>query len=224
MLLIVYFCNFIALLQKGEIILFRFKLLLQIKPLYAMFEFLNQADIYLQTFWYIAIPVSVIFIFQAILTFAGLGMDLDINDNFHIEDPGGVMGYFTIRNGINFLLGFSWAGIFFHASIENKLFLILASVGVGAIFLTLYFYLTEQVQKFEEDNTFNISSVVGKDAVVYLKIPAKGLGYGKVTVSHNGTTHELEAISDSLEWPTGSTVVIKFINAENQLIVTCQET
>jgi hypothetical protein len=189
-----------------------------------MFEFLSHADIYLQTFWYIAIPVSVIFIFQAILTFAGLGMDMDINDNFHIEDPGGVMGYFTIRNGINFLLGFSWAGIFFHASIENKLFLILASVGVGAIFLTLYFYLTEQVQKFEEDNTFNISSVEGKEAVVYLKIPAKGLGYGKVTVSYKGTTHELEAISESLEWPTGSTVVIKFVNAENQLIVTGKET
>lgn len=188
-----------------------------------MFEFLNHADVYLQTFWYIAIPVSIVFIFQAIMTFAGLGIDLDIGDDLHLEDPSGVMGYFTIRNGINFLLGFSWAGIIFHPTIANKFFLILAAIAVGIVFFALYFYLAEQVKKFEEDNTFNPMDLIGKEAKVYLKIPAKGLGYGKIIVSHNGATHELDAYSDNEEWPTGSTIFIKELNAENQIIISALE-
>lgn len=184
-----------------------------------MFDFLNNADVYLQTFWYIAIPVSLIFIFQAVMTFAGLGLDMDISDDFHLEDPSGVMGYFTIRNGINFLLGFSWAGIVFHPTINNKLLLILAAIAVGVVFLTLYFYITEQVRKFEEDNTFNPSELLGKEAQVYLRIPEKGTGHGKITIAHKGTTHELDAYSDSSVFPTGSIVTIKEINAENQIVV-----
>jgi ABC-type transport system involved in cytochrome c biogenesis permease subunit len=188
-----------------------------------MFEFLNHADIYLQTFWYIAIPVSMVFLFQAIMTFAGMGMDMDISDDFHLEDPSGVVGYFTIRNGINFLLGFSWAGIIFHPTISNKFFLIIAAIAVGIVFLTLYFYLAEQVRKFEEDNTFNPTELVDKEAKVYLKIPANGLGYGKITVSHKGTSHELDAYAENVECATGATVIIKEINAENQIVVSALE-
>jgi hypothetical protein len=64
------------------------------------------------------------------MTFLGLSdgetdMDSDTGD---VELP---FEIFTLRNLINFLLGFSWTGISFYNSIENKTVLIIISVIVG---------------------------------------------------------------------------------------------
>ncbi len=188
-----------------------------------MFSFLNDADIYLTTFWYIAIPVSLLFVIQFIMTFAGVDSDTDIDTNVHIGDPDGLMEYFTIRNAINFLLGFSWTGVLLHGSIPNKFLLITAAVAVGIIFVTLYFYLAMQIKKFEEDNTFNPTELMGAQADVYLRIPGNHEGYGKITISHKGTSHVLEAVTYAESIPTGSKVIIEDIQDDNMLIVKVNE-
>lgn len=50
-----------------------------------------------------------------------------------------------------------------------------------------------------------------------MKIPANGKG--KVQVSHNGSVHELEAISDSLLMETGTKVTIVDVLENNILLV-----
>ena len=183
-----------------------------------MFDFLADADAYLTTFWYIAIAVSLLFIIQIILTFAGIGGDMDAD--VEIDDPEGFMEYFTIRNAINFLMGFGWAGVLFYDSISNKFFLILTAVVIGFAFVVLYFYLIQQIKKFEEDNTFNPVKVIGAQADVYLRIPGNNEGHGIITVSYKGTAHELDAITFSeVSIPTGSKVIIEDIQDDNRLIV-----
>lgn len=188
-----------------------------------MFSFLTEADAYLSTFWYIAIAVSLLFFVQMILTFAGLGGDSDLDADVEIGDPEGFMEYFTIRNAINFLMGFSWAGVLLYESIPNKFFLTLAAVAVGLIFVFLYFYLAQQVKNFEEDNTFNPVEILGAQADVYLRIPGNHEGYGKITVSHKGTSRVLEAVTFSDAIPTGSKVIIEDIQDDNMLIVRSYE-
>ena len=102
-----------------------------------MFSFLNVADAYLTTFWYISIPVSLLFIIQMVLTFAGLNLDTEIDTDMQIGDVEGFMEYFTIRNAINFLMGFGWTGVLLHSSIQNKFLLICAAVAVGLIFVAV---------------------------------------------------------------------------------------
>jgi len=83
-----------------------------------MMEFLADADIYLKTFWYIALPVSLFFLIQTIMTVVGAGHgDTDV-DTHSFDSP---MELFTLRNMVNFLLGFSWGGISFYSTISNKL-------------------------------------------------------------------------------------------------------
>ena len=97
-------------------------------------NFLENYEPLLKAFWYIALPVSLFFALQTIMTFVGLSdgetdMDSDTGDSdlpFEI---------FTLRNLINFLLGFSWTGISFYDSITNKMILIAISVGVGLLFV-----------------------------------------------------------------------------------------
>ncbi|WP_315821886.1 hypothetical protein [Paraflavitalea speifideaquila] len=80
-----------------------------------MMELLNNLDPLLRIFWFVAIPASVIFLIQTIMTFAGAdatdGIDADFDSNLHGTDA--PFQLFSLRNLINFLLGFSWTGISF---------------------------------------------------------------------------------------------------------------
>ncbi|MBK9566518.1 MAG: NfeD family protein [Saprospiraceae bacterium] len=185
-----------------------------------MFDFLSDADIYLKTFWYVAMPVSLIFILQSAMTFIGIGdMDTDHDtggDFGHADSP---MELFTLRNMINFLLGFSWGGISFFNTIDNKFLLVTASVGVGVIFVALFFYLIQQFRKLEEDNTFTSQAVINQEAEVYLRIPAAGEGNGKIQVSYNGAVHELVAIAESDPIATGDKVLIIDVLPEEIVLV-----
>jgi hypothetical protein len=181
-----------------------------------MFDFLNHADIYLQTFWYIAIPVSLIFLIQAVITFSGLGADADIDSDISL-DGSGFFDYFTVRNGINFLLGFSWGGICFYSLISSKILLIAVAILSGFVFFITFFYLIQQIKKLEENNSFNPLDTIGKEGEVYLRIPENGKG--KIFVSQNGATQELDAISDGIFIDTGTKITIVDVLENNILVV-----
>jgi membrane-bound ClpP family serine protease len=180
-------------------------------------NFLENYDPLLKAFWYIALPVSLFFGLQTIMTFLGLSdgetdMDSDTGD---VELP---FEIFTLRNLINFLLGFSWTGISFYNSIENKTVLIIISVIVGLLFVAIFFFLIKQILKLSENNSFKIESTLHKTAQVYLTIPEAKSGKGKVLISINGAIHELDAMTLSTEKLPSNTTV-KVVAVESNLLI-----
>ena len=81
-------------------------------------NFLENYEPLLKAFWYIALPVSIFFALQTIATFIGLG-DSETDADSDGGD-GGDMPFelFTLRNLVNFLIGFSWTGISFYNKFE----------------------------------------------------------------------------------------------------------
>ncbi len=184
-------------------------------------DYLNSLEPLLRTFWFVAIPTSVIFLIQTVMTFIGAdatdGLDADFNGDFAgVEAP---FQLFSLRNLINFLLGFSWTGISFYNSIENKVLLIIIALTVGFAFLVLFFVIIKQVQKLAEDNSFQIKNTLNKTAEVYLTIPEKKTGTGKIMVSVAGAYHELQAMTYSDRIPSGTMVKVIKIENEDILIV-----
>jgi hypothetical protein len=180
-------------------------------------EFLEGLDPLLKSYWYIALPTSLFFLLQTIMTFIGLsGGETDIDsDGGDTDLP---FEIFTLRNLINFLLGFSWTGISFYDSIENKAVLIAISVVVGIVFIGLFFILIKQILKLGEDNSFKFENTINQTATVYLTIPESKSGVGKVQISVKGAFHELQAMTDASEKiVTGSVVKIK--NVENNILI-----
>ena len=180
-------------------------------------NFLENYDPLLKAFWYIALPVSLFFGLQTIMTFLGLSdgetdMDSDTGD---VELP---FEIFTLRNLINFLLGFSWTGISFYNSIENKTVLIIISVIVGLLFVAIFFFLIKQILKLSENNSFKIESTLHKTAQVYLTIPEAKSGKGKVLISVNGAIHELDAMTLSTKKIPSNTTV-KVVAVESNLLI-----
>ena len=174
-----------------------------------------------KAFWFMALPASLIFVIQTVMTFIGVdstdGIDADFNGDLDGADA--PFQLFSLRNLVNFFLGFSWTGISFYHIIKNQLLLIGLSLAVGALFVYLFFLIIRQVQKLAEDNSFKIQNAVGKTATVYLRIPASKSGYGKIQVSVNGTSQELNAVTNDEEIPSGTMVRVLEVLDNNLLLV-----
>jgi hypothetical protein len=184
-------------------------------------ETLENLDTLLKTFGFVAIPTSLIFIIQTIMTFVGA----DSSDGIEADFDGDLSGsdapfqLFSLRNLINFLLGFSWTGISFYTTISNKPLLITLSLAIGILFVYFFFVIIRQVQKLAEDNSFKISNTLNKIAEVYLTIPENKKGKGKIMISVNGAFHELEAMTENDKIQSGSVVKVVKIENNNILIV-----
>src|SRR3989337_83316 len=184
-------------------------------------EFFQNLDPLLKTFWFMAIPSSLIFVIQSVMTFAGMdshdGLNADFDSDLHGMDA--PFQLFTFRNLINFLLGFSWTGISFYNLIDNGIVLVALSFSIGAVFIILFFMILRQIERLAEDNTFQISNALNKTGSVYLTIPAEKKGTGKVQVSVKGSFHELEAITENEKIETSSLVRIIKIESNNLVLV-----
>ena len=184
-------------------------------------EILENLEPLLRAFWFVAIPTSLIFFIQTIMTFMGA----DASDGLHADFDGDLgesdtpFQLFSLRNLINFLLGFSWTGISFYSSISNRPLLIVLSLAVGILFVYLFFVIMRQVQKLAEDNSFKISNTLYKTAEVYLTIPEYKKGKGKIMISVNGAFHELEAMTENAKIEPGAVVKVLSIEYGNVLIV-----
>jgi membrane protein implicated in regulation of membrane protease activity len=175
----------------------------------------------LRTFWFIAIPASTLFVIQTVMTFVGSDSSDGIRADFDGDLTGGDAPFqlFSLRNLINFLLGFSWMGISFYTTFANKPLLIFLSLVVGVSFVVLFFLIIKQLQKLAENNSFNISNTLNQTAEVYLTIPANKKGKGKIMISVKGAFHELEAMTENDQIQSGAVVKVVKIENNNLLIV-----
>jgi hypothetical protein len=176
----------------------------------------------LRMFWYIAIPVSVIFVIQTVMTFFG-GDASEMGDADIDVDGGDATPFqlFSFRNLINFLLGFGWAGLSLYSSITNPTLLIFAALIIGCLFVYMFFLIISQLMKLAEDGSFRMESTINKNAEVYLTIPANKSAKGKVLISIKGSVRELDAITDGEAIPTSS--LVKVIRVENEKILVVEK-
>lgn len=171
----------------------------------------------MQVFWGCAIVASGIFLVQLVLTMIGMDshsvdVDFEVSDLGNASDStmdmGGGLSLFSIRNLINFFLGFGWAGVSLVSYIGTNIWLILISVVVGILFVLMFFYIRKQTMKLETSGAFDITHTLHKTATVYLRIPAERKGRGKVQISQSGSVQEIDALTDGSEIASGTLVRI----------------
>src|SRR5690606_4885127 len=184
-------------------------------------EFFTGLEPLLKAFWVIAYPSSTIFLIQAIMTFAGMdatdGISADFDSDLdHADAP---FQLFTLRNLINFLLGFSWTGISFYNIIDSTALLLFVSFIVGGIFVVAFFFIITQIQRLAENNSFRIENALNQIGTVYLTIPERKTGKGKVQVSIKGSFHELDAVTENEKIESSAMVRITKIESNSLVLV-----
>jgi len=152
-----------------------------------------------QTYWYIALIGSAIFVVLFIVTFIGGHSDIDMDaDATDFESDDGGVGYqfFTFKNVVAFFTIFGWTGIICIQH-EYSIFLTLlisTLAGVAMMVLTtlLFFYMNRLTQS----GTLQMNNALGVVGEVYIPIGKQRSRIGKVQLKVQGRLQELEAITD----------------------------
>ncbi len=185
-------------------------------------------DAALKFYWVVAIGASVIFLVQMVFTLIGIGdtdadagtaADLSFDSNGDTLDTGGAIQLFSVRNVVNFLIGVGWGGVCFWNVFENKHLVTIVSFICGLAFVVAFLWMFRMLMKLQRSGNFQIQACVGMTCSVYLRIPARRKGVGKVQISYHGSVLELDALTDGDFLPTGSKVkVVEVIDGHSLLV------
>lgn len=176
-------------------------------------------------YWYLAIPFTVLFIIQLATTFIGLdsadGMEgveegLDVDDDF---EPGSTFNLFTVKNFITFFTVFGWSGITFsNAGMGNFITLLISAI-LGIVVMLIVSALFYFATKLTYNGTMQIEHAKGATGKVYIPIPAKRNGVGKVSITFQDSFRELEAMTDDENSISTGTVVEVMDVVSNRILL-----
>jgi hypothetical protein len=171
--------------------------------------------------WSIAIPFSILFIIQTVMTFIGIGDQGDVSGDAGADaDMQMPFHFFTFRNLVNFFLGFSWTGISFYNVIDSKVGLTFLGAFIGLLLVSIVMVLLYALSRAVQSGNIDINNAVGRMATVYYTIPAVGKGMGKVQLSVQQAVREYDALSELDEAiPTGRMARIKSVVDAHTLLV-----
>ncbi len=156
------------------------------------------------TFFLVAFIVSgLAFIIQTILGLVG------ISDDIEFSGGDGIFGFFTVRNVITFILGFSSAGYLLLRNGHSAFLAILIGVPFG-LFLTGCVMLGMRLlMNLQQENAISPHDYRGLFASVTVRLGANRKSQGKVELTIHERLEEMMAVTDEDEdIPKGTQVQV----------------
>ncbi|MDA3892693.1 MAG: hypothetical protein PF517_13600 [Salinivirgaceae bacterium] len=173
--------------------------------------------------WLIALPFSALFLIQIVLTFIGGDFDHDTGDgdvDSSVDHDTGIdFQFLTLKNLIAFFTIFGWTGI---VCIDAEIGVgvsVLISTMTGVLMMTIMASIMYFMGKLTDSGTLDMRNAIGKTCSVYLTVPPKREGFGKVQIQVQGF-QTLDAMTDNDEAiKTGAIVEVKDVISNEILLV-----
>ncbi len=149
--------------------------------------------------------------------------DIDTDMSGHdVNNPTDLADFrlLSVQSVIAFLTIFGWSGItaISNGMIEWAALLLAAVLGFGAMFLVAK--IIQWSSKLAQNGTFNVKNLLGESGTVYIPIPEKGKGSGKINISCGERFMEYDAVTEEQELlKTGTPVRVVDIIAGSTLVV-----
>ena len=142
--------------------------------------------------------------------------DVHAGDGAHHDQPSNTfLGLLTFRSIAASITFFGLGGLTSHyyEATEGATFLMALVAGVAALYLVAT--LMKAMHKLKADGTVRIEKAVGQVGRVYLTIPGKKAGSGKVTFNLQNRSVECLAMTAENDIATGSTVTVVAVLGPN---------
>jgi hypothetical protein len=133
----------------------------------------------------------------------GDGADADVDLDHDLEGGEG-LNILSVRAMAGFLTFFGLVGWMGVTNQWRTHITIFAAFGSGISVMLLVAWLMQMFKRLTRGGNIDPTAAVGRTAQVYLRVPANKQGRGKITLSLQGRTVELAAITAGAELPTGS--------------------
>ncbi len=153
-------------------------------------------------YWVIAIPSTALFlVFLVMSLVSGAGADMDVEGDIDGDGHDGGIGFqfISLKSLLGFFTVFSWAGLAALESGQSNTSSILIAAGSGLAMMFIIAGVFYLMSKVTDDGTLVMSNAINHMGEVYLTIPPRRTGFGKVQIRIQGRLHELEAVTDDDE-------------------------
>lgn len=161
-------------------------------------------------------------------------LDLGGDGNFDSSDIGtgdggspgdlGALHLFTLEGIVAFLTVFSWTAILAYQSGTAGTIAVLIGAVLGSAAMFGVAKIIQLTSRLASNGTLQMRNALGQTATVYLMIPARGAGQGKVNLTIQERFIEASAITDGLmNIPSGAFVRVIDVRADNVLVVEPEE-
>ena len=176
----------------------------------------------LKVYWTLAIPFTIFFLLQMLLSFFAGGDHPDVDVDQEVDSDHGIpFQFLTFKNMVGFFTVFSWTGIAFSAGgtgpTLSLTFAALAGLAMMTLMASLFYFMT----KLNSSGTMKFTEAIGKVGEVYLSIPPKRINSGKIQLVVGGLLRTLDAVTDDEEnIPTGKQARVAQVLDNNTLLVT----
>ena len=186
-----------------------------------MIAWWNELQLAQQIFALIAIPSTLIMLIQTALLLIGIGDggEGDVDGDELFEGGGDGLVLFSVRGVVSTLTVMGWAAVALLETLSPALAIgIAVLLGAATLFGTAY--LMRAVAKLQTSGNIDVENAVGKVATVYIPIPAKGTGAGKVTMTLQEKYSEFSAVTLGTEkLATGTLVRVVSVDGTGVLAV-----
>jgi len=190
-----------------------------------MLEWWNNLSLVSQIFTAMAVPATVVMIIQALLLLLGIGGDsgdVDVDDISDIDaEASEGLSLISVRGIVAFFSVGGWAGLVCDTGELPVVISVLIATAAGLAAMIGVALLFKSIMKLQSNGNIVIANAVGKTATVYIPIPPRKEGRGKVTVLVQNRFVELEAMTeDERCLETNETVTICAV-ADTGTVIVC---
>ncbi len=186
-----------------------------------MIAWWNELQLAQQIFALIAIPSTLVMLIQTVMLLIGMGDggEGDVDGDEVFEGDGDGLVLFSVRGVVSTLTVMGWSAVALLETLAPALAIAIAAV-LGAATLFGMAFLMRAVAKLQSSGNIDVENAVGKVATVYIPIPEKGKGSGKVTMTLQEKYCELAAITlGSERMATGALVRVVAVDGTGVLVV-----
>jgi hypothetical protein len=198
-----------------------------------MNEWWEALSFFEKVLWVIAPSASLVFLAQTAMSLLGFDHSHhELTDNqtsMTLSDYGDAgitkkksdnqLKLWNVKNSIVFLMMFGWTSI---VGLNRDLSPILSAlIGGGVGFGTMYglAWMFRELLKQTTDGTLDLSKAIGVEGDVYLTIPARESGVGKISIIVQGQWCELEAKTSGEAIATGKKIQVIALLENDVLLV-----
>ena len=147
------------------------------------------------------------------------GHGMDAHAEGHINEAVGGFRFFTIRGIVAFFCIFGWAGFALCDTTLSAAAILSISFVAGLAAMLVIGLMFYAVKRMQDSGNIRYSNALGQAARVYIPIPAKRAGTGKVMVTVQERLVEAEAVTDEENKLATGEMVQVVGNIGNTLIV-----